>query len=63
MQDKPSFEVNASGWASVVINALLIAMQQATDIPKGFAIDGIAINEGKGKGTVNVVFVFKEVRE
>ena len=57
-----SFEERCPSWATVVLSTLLMAMQNATDIPKGYQIDGISINEGNKKGLVNVTFVFKEVK-
>lgn len=46
-----------NAWASSVINTLLTSVEQ-TEIPKGFNIDGISLQE-QGKGRVTVTFTFK----
>lgn len=47
-----------NAWASEVINSLLTSLE-GTDIPSGFTIDGISLQD-MSKGKVSVTFTFKK---
>lgn len=57
---KENFDKVAQDWASEVINTLLTVKQNSLDIPKGYALTGVAIKEGIRKGDVEILFSFRK---
>lgn len=53
------FKAMTGNWASDVINSLLTAKINSTDIPKGYALTGVDIKDGYKDGSVEILFSFR----